>query len=107
MQLRLYLRRWAGLASSLDSDSFPFLIQLRKGGMKMSVSERKSFGLAIILWFFLGGIGVHRIYVKEKVSVILWYWLACMVTIGLLWLVDVFLIKKWIDEANRRYKASL
>lgn len=75
--------------------------------MKMSVSEHKSFGLAIVIWFFLGGIGGHRIYVKEKVSVILWYWLACMVTLGILWLVDVFLIKRWIDEANRMHRASL
>lgn len=63
-------------------------------------TEKKSFGLALLIWFFLGGIGGHRIYVKEKVSVILWYWLAAICTLGILPLVDVFLLKGWIQEAN-------
>ncbi|MCP8968516.1 NINE protein [Ectobacillus ponti] len=69
----------------------------------MSVSERKSFGLALLIWFFLGGIGGHRIYVKEKISIILWYWLVCLITFGIIWLIDLFLLKGWIDKANRAH----
>ncbi|MBO9128453.1 TM2 domain-containing protein [Bacillus sp. 165] len=72
----------------------------------ISISERKSFGLALLIWFFLGGIGGHRIYVKERISVILWYWLIFMITFGLIWIIDVFLIKTWVDEANHKYKTN-
>ena len=65
------------------------------------VSEKKSFGLALLIWFFLGGIGGHRIYIQEKVSVILWYWLVTLFTFGLFPLIDLFLIKGLIDKANK------
>ena len=65
------------------------------------MSENKSFGLALLIWFFLGGIGGHRIYIQEKVSVILWYWLATVCTFGLFPFIDLFLIKGLIDKANK------
>ena len=65
------------------------------------VSEKKSFGLALLIWFFLGGIGGHRIYIQEKVSVILWYWLVSICTLGIFPLIDLFLIKGLIDKSNK------
>ena len=65
------------------------------------VSEKKSFGLALLIWFFLGGIGGHRIYIQEKVSVILWYWLVSIFTLGIFPLIDLFLIKGLIDKSNK------
>ena len=69
------------------------------------VSETKSFGLSLLIWFFLGGIGGHRIYIQEKVSVILWYWLVTLITFGIFPLVDLFLIKGMINKTNiKTYK---
>ena len=61
---------------------------------------KKSFGTAFALWFFTGGIGGHRVYVNEKVSVLLWYWLAAICTLGILPLVDAFKLKGQILEVN-------
>ncbi len=72
----------------------------------MSISERKSFGFALLIWLFSGGIRGHRIYIKERVTIILWYWLACMATFGIIWIIDLFLIKSWVDKANYQYKNS-
>lgn len=62
--------------------------------------EHKSFGIALLVWFFLGGLGGHRIYVNENVWVILIYWLGTLCTLGLLPLVDLFLIKGMVKKAN-------
>jgi TM2 domain-containing membrane protein YozV len=65
-------------------------------------TEKKSFGTALLVWFFLGGFGGHRIYIKEKMSVALWYWLANICTLGILAIVDAFLLKGMIQEANQK-----
>lgn len=65
------------------------------------MSENKSFGVALVFWFFFGGLGGHRIYIQEKMSVILWYWLATICTLGLLPWIDLFFIKGLLDEANK------
>lgn len=65
------------------------------------MTEKKSFGIALIIWFFLGGIGGHRIYVQEKMTIILWYWLVTLVTLGIFPIVDVFLLKNQILKANQ------
>lgn len=65
-------------------------------------TENKSFGLALLIWFFLGGIGAHRIYIKEKMSIILWYWFFTVITFGIIVLVDLFLIKGMIVKANSK-----
>ena len=59
---------------------------------------RKEFGLTLIFWFFLGGIGAHRIYITERTSIVLWYWLANICTLGILCIVDLFLLKSMIDK---------
>ena len=60
--------------------------------------QQKSFGVALVLWFFLGGLGMHRVYVKEAPITFLWYWLATICTFGIIVLVDVFLIKGMIEK---------
>ena len=62
------------------------------------MTEKKSFGVALLVWFFLGGLGGHRIYIKEKVSVLLWYWLVTVCSLGIFPIVDLFLIKGMIEE---------
>ena len=71
------------------------------------MTERKSFGLALLIWFFLGGIGGHRIYIQEKVSVILWYWLVTIVTLGIFPIVDAFRLKTLIIQAHAYDKAAV
>lgn len=66
------------------------------------MTETKSFGAALALWFFFGGFGAHRAYVKEDVWVLFYYWLGTIVTFGLLPLIDVFFIKRMIREANEK-----
>lgn len=63
--------------------------------------EKKNFGVALLLWFFLGLFGIHRVYIKENVVTLLWYWFIAITTCGILPIVDLFLLKKWIIEANK------
>lgn len=60
------------------------------------MTERKSFGVALALWLFFGGLGVHRIYIQEKVSTILWYWLAAICTLSIICWIDLFRLKDMI-----------
>lgn len=66
---------------------------------------RKSFGIALLLWLLAGMIGGHRIYIKEKVSIILWYWIIAFGTFGIVPLVDLFRLKSMIDKEY--YKSKL
>jgi TM2 domain-containing membrane protein YozV len=59
---------------------------------------RKDFAKAFLFWLFFGGIGAHRVYISEKVTVLLWYWAANICTLGILGIVDVFLLKGMIDK---------
>ena len=63
--------------------------------------EKKSFGMALIIWFFAGGIGAHKIYIEEKFHYILWYWLLTVVTLGFAPLVGAFLMSNRIREINQ------
>lgn len=67
------------------------------------MSENKSFGIALAIWLFFAGIGAHRVYVQEKATVFLWYWLVTIITLGIFPLVDVFLLKGLVDKANGKY----
>ena len=60
--------------------------------------EKKSFGIALLLWFVGGAFGAHRVYVKESVFTFFWYFLAAFFTFGLLPLIDLFLIKGMIEK---------
>jgi TM2 domain-containing membrane protein YozV len=67
-------------------------------------TENKSFGTAFLLWFFLGGLGAHRVYINESPVTLIWYWLATVCTLGILPLVDVFLLKGMCQ--NKNYERS-
>jgi TM2 domain-containing membrane protein YozV len=68
---------------------------MKEGGMCMKETEQKSFKFALLIWLFLGGIGGHRIYVTNHISVILWYWFACFLTFGFIWIIDLAFLYKW------------
>jgi len=67
-------------------------------------TEQKSFGMAFVLWLFLGGLGAHRIYITEKVHYLFWYWLLCICTFGIIVIIDVFRLKRMIENEYVREK---
>lgn len=62
--------------------------------------NKKSTGVAFLLWLFLGGLGAHFIYAKDKWHYLAWFWLASALTIGLLPLITAFMIPGMVREAN-------
>jgi TM2 domain-containing membrane protein YozV len=79
-------------------------------------ANRKSTGVAYLLWFFLGGFGAHRFYLGQtgtavaQLILFILGWLTLIVGVGLLlliavgiWLfVDLFLIPGIAREQNLR-----
>lgn len=58
---------------------------------------RKEYGKALLFWWFTGGIGGHRIFIQEKMSIIFWYWALNLCTFGIFAIVDAFRLKTLID----------
>lgn len=65
-----------------------------------TATEKKSFGLAVVLWIFTGMVGGHRVYIREQPSALLWYWLAAFCSFGIVPIVGLFQIKGKIQEVN-------
>ncbi len=84
-------------------------------------ASKRSTGIAYLLWFFLGWIGVHRFYLGQTgsgaamaiISVISWITavvaigLIGFVVIGIWWLVDAFLIPGITMRVNQELAARL
>ena len=84
-------------------------------------ANRKSVLVAYLLWFFLGGFGLHRFYLGRIVSglAMLLLWLVSwaltpvligyggLVIIGLWWLIDALLIPGMARRSNERLIADL
>lgn len=64
----------------------------------------KDKSLAYILWFFLGVLGVHRMYCGKWITGIIWFLTWGLFGIG--WLLDVFLTSRMVDYANAIYKSK-
>ena len=63
--------------------------------------EKKRFDVAVLVWFFTGGIGGHKIYIESKFHYILWYWLFTICTLGAAPLFGAFKMKNRIIEINK------
>ena len=61
-------------------------------------AQRKSFGIALLLWFVLGSLGAHRMYIHERIHYIFWYWFAVMCTFSIILWIDLFRLKGMIDR---------
>lgn len=84
-------------------------------------AAKKSTGLAYVLWFFVGWIGVHRFYLGQTgtgiamaiISVLSWITvfigigLVGFVIIGIWWIVDVFLIPGIASKVNQELATRL
>lgn len=64
----------------------------------------RSVGLAYLLWFFGGPLGVHRFYCERIGTGILWFFTGGLFLIG--WIVDFFLIPDMVHEANAKTAAE-
>lgn len=84
-------------------------------------ASKKSAGIAYLLWFFLGGLGVHRFYLGETATgavmavifVLSWFTVAIVVgfvgfgILALWWIVDAFLIPGIATRKNQELAARL
>ena len=89
--------------------------------MMLYDANKKSAGVAYLLWLFLGFFGAHRFYTGRTGSgaamlvVTLISYLLTFILIGylpltiifLVWVVDAFRIPGWIRDHNTRLIASL
>jgi TM2 domain-containing membrane protein YozV len=84
-------------------------------------ANKRSVGVAYLLWFFLGWLGGHRFYAGKKLSgfmqlalnVIAWCTLFIYIgtfffaVLGIWVLIDAFLIPGWIRDTNTKLATSL
>jgi TM2 domain-containing membrane protein YozV len=84
-------------------------------------AAKKSAGIAYLLWFFVGGLGVHRFYlgrIGSGVAMAIIFCLSWITTfigigfaglavIGIWWLVDAFLIPGIVTRANQELASRL
>jgi TM2 domain-containing membrane protein YozV len=76
--------------------------------------KKKSVALTWILWFFLGGFGIHRFYLGKTTSAVILLILTLVTawfTFGIptaIWLiVDAFLLPKMIGDKNREVEKEI
>lgn len=84
-------------------------------------ARKKSLLIAYLLWWFLGGLGVHRFYLghtSSGVIMLLLFVFSCVLTIiavgllgfvvlGLWWLIDAFLLPSMVTRHNVALVQSL
>lgn len=89
--------------------------------MMLFEANKKSIGVAYLLWFFFGSLGGHRYYVGQTGSaiamtvifVLSWFLLVVyigfvgLLVVGVWALVDAFLIPGWIRAHNTKLAQTL
>ncbi len=58
----------------------------------------KSMLATYLLWFFLGGIGLHKFYLRKTGMGVLYIFTGGLFVIG--WLIDIFLIPSQVRQVN-------
>ncbi|TBL70544.1 TM2 domain-containing protein [Paenibacillus thalictri] len=79
--------------------------------------KKKSKPIAFVLWFFLGGLGIHRFYLGDigyaigliVVLIISWltFFILFFLPIGIWLLVELFLISGRVDKINNNIELSI
>eukprot|EP01027_Heterolobosea_sp_BB2_P016671 GEZU01023700.1.p1 GENE.GEZU01023700.1~~GEZU01023700.1.p1 ORF type:complete len:104 (+),score=28.60 GEZU01023700.1:545-856(+) len=64
------------------------------------MAEKKDLLITYLLWFFLGGFGIHRFYLERTTSGVVWLLTCALCGVG--WLVDACLIPAMVEEHNRK-----
>jgi TM2 domain-containing membrane protein YozV len=78
---------------ALAQPSGPTVIQAGAGGQTSTL-------LAYVLWFFLGWLGVHHLYIGRGIGI----WLLSLISfqgLGLWWFIDLFLIPSSVSKRNQ------
>lgn len=84
-------------------------------------NDKKSTGIAYLLWFFLAGFAAHRFYLGKTgsaIAMLLLFWggvlltvigigLLMMLAVGVWWIVDAFLIPGIIEADTRERRAQI
>ena len=65
----------------------------------------KSKFVIFLLWFFLGGLSMHRFYVGKIGSGIIYLLTGQLLGIG--WIIDLFLIGGMVDNYNNKYEIDI
>lgn len=69
------------------------------------ISSEKSYGKAMLFLVFGSLVGAHKIYLKESIAPLFYYWfLLCITCSGIFWW-DLFTMKSKVLEANLMYRA--
>ena len=58
----------------------------------------KSVGVAYVLWFFLGLLGIHHFYLGKTGRGLLWLFTGALLTVGL-W-IDLFTLPSQVRQVN-------
>lgn len=69
----------------------------------VAVQSPKSFGVALLLWWFLGVFGAHRFYLERphaKTMLILGVTVFGLAVTAVWCLIDVFQLSQWVRERN-------
>jgi len=76
--------------------------------------KKKSVLIAWLLWFFLGGLGIHRFYLGKTLSgivllalTILISWATFFIPTAIWLIVDAFLLPKMIGDKNREIEKEI
>ena len=90
--------------------------QTNNSSYSLKVSgEGKNLLLAYVLWWFLGFIGLHRIYLEKKgtgITFIVLFILGFVtlfiawIPLGIWWLLDAYFVYQYVKEANAGIAAS-
>lgn len=90
--------------------------QTHNSSYSLKVSgEGKNLLLAYVLWWFLGFIGLHRIYLDKKgtgITFIVLFILGFVtlfiawIPLGIWWLLDAYFVYQYVKEANAGIAAS-
>ena len=70
-----------------------------------AISQQKSVGLAYVLWFFLGALGIHKFYLGKVGIGIAYIFTLGFLGIGLL--IDLFTLPKQTRDANMLRRARV
>ena len=69
------------------------------------ISSEKSFGKALLFALVFGGLGAHRIYLKESIMPVFYYWFLIAITLTGIYWYDLFTLKSKVIQANLMHKA--
>jgi TM2 domain-containing membrane protein YozV len=90
--------------------------QTNNSSYSLSISgDGKNLVIAYVLWWFLGFIGLHRIYLEKKgtgITFIILFILGFVtlfiawIPLGIWWLLDAYFVYQYVKEANPVKNAS-